>query len=883
MTSKDDGTVTHDLITSNLDIVQGSGSLYGADGIKRILDFNGDGRADFMAKNTVTNKCEFYLSQSNSDLLFWQVLTANRCADTKPIDFNGDGNTDWAVSSLPYGSLFISASVGIDSDTISSSSLTSRLLKSSKSVDLNLDGKVDFLAPDLDAIDSSMNWRVLQSTDGGFSFALSTQVKASVMCGDGLDGLDGCIQDHYITTDFNGDGYPDIISQKRDESTGKWAWYYYENLLGRDTASLDRVSAITDGLGARITINYKPISDSSVYTAPMYTAENPKPLIPIIDIRPAIKVVSHIDTELSSMDYFYSGARLDRHRKQYLGFESVIVSKLDTKLLQEKTYYQAYPLTDMLKDTTIFSSFSSGYFSSPRTVYNSTTIVMDSKTINAVAPQKYFEIYKQKEIAKDFGVHGWFSVSPEDEYLVTTISKEFIDINFNDTPLDNYGNYEHIITTTETPSLFFSNKFTEKLSLKYSPIIDNNTWLTGLIGEKVSVTTAPDFAKETRKTTYGYYTGASSANYGLLRYKNVQPDNSLTKVSYEYTYEPNYGLPLATTVSTFSGTYNDSGDAINATQTQPRTSKTLILNNSINELIQEISITPETTISGVNQVETIDARFGKTKTLTDENGLNTSYQTDAFSRTVKKSYANGSYDKTEYLQGDDCIFCTETLVFSVQTTTYDKSNTVLPSTIVLFDNLKRERVTRTQNMDGTNICKSKIYYETGQFRGRLRKETIEYNCDAKSEDTVLATEYIYNILGRPSVITAPDATRTFIGYSGATRKGIGTKTTRIREGLNGGVSESGVGILEETYFNSKGWVIETKDANNIVNIYDYDPLGNLTSVKIANDDKYIVKMDYDVFGRLLSLDDPNAGFWQYRYNGFGEMVWQKDAKNTITT
>jgi YD repeat-containing protein len=40
-------------------------------------------------------------------------------------------------------------------------------------------------------------------------------------------------------------------------------------------------------------------------------------------------------------------------------------------------------------------------------------------------------------------------------------------------------------------------------------------------------------------------------------------------------------------------------------------------------------------------------------------------------------------------------------------------------------------------------------------------------------------------------------------------------------------------------------------------------------------------MTYDILGRKISTVDPDMGTWTYKYNAFGEMIRQTDAKGQV--
>ncbi|MBE7538008.1 MAG: hypothetical protein HS122_06315 [Opitutaceae bacterium] len=62
--------------------------------------------------------------------------------------------------------------------------------------------------------------------------------------------------------------------------------------------------------------------------------------------------------------------------------------------------------------------------------------------------------------------------------------------------------------------------------------------------------------------------------------------------------------------------------------------------------------------------------------------------------------------------------------------------------------------------------------------------------------------------------------------------------------------------------------------------HTHDALGNTVS---TNADGSVTTIAHDVRGRKTSMVDPNMGTWEHRYNVFGELIWQKDAKLQVTT
>ncbi|MBK8455198.1 MAG: RHS repeat-associated core domain-containing protein [Thiofilum sp.] len=73
-------------------------------------------------------------------------------------------------------------------------------------------------------------------------------------------------------------------------------------------------------------------------------------------------------------------------------------------------------------------------------------------------------------------------------------------------------------------------------------------------------------------------------------------------------------------------------------------------------------------------------------------------------------------------------------------------------------------------------------------------------------------------------------------------------------------------------------VVEGNDASTIQ--YAYDAMGNVRS---TNTNGQVISMSYDAFSRKVSMTDPTMGVWSYRYNPYGELIWQRDAKGQVTS
>jgi RHS repeat-associated protein len=65
--------------------------------------------------------------------------------------------------------------------------------------------------------------------------------------------------------------------------------------------------------------------------------------------------------------------------------------------------------------------------------------------------------------------------------------------------------------------------------------------------------------------------------------------------------------------------------------------------------------------------------------------------------------------------------------------------------------------------------------------------------------------------------------------------------------------------------------------------YIYNAQGNVTKTIPHADTSRQITLNYDLRGNKTSMDDPDMGSWEYKYNALGQLRWQKDARGVETT
>ncbi len=252
-------------------------------------------------------------------------------------------------------------------------------------VDLNNNGLSDFVwfvdpGPDVVADEQNSGWWVMYSLGDHFSAPQKADqfaVVSNLVAGQGALELD------YTTQIDNNSGFSllnaRIVSRERTDISGNglndWAFSVSQSRLHSSPLvafSLgtgkrgNKIIGITDGLGRKTEVVYKPLTDDTVYTpgAPVQ--------YPIRESRSAQYVVSDVLKDFGSgtfgsfgspvynaggskirdvyhISYHYSGNRVDLSGRGPLGFHSFVTLDRQTNLFKYQFLSQSFPMTGLTK------------------------------------------------------------------------------------------------------------------------------------------------------------------------------------------------------------------------------------------------------------------------------------------------------------------------------------------------------------------------------------------------------------------------------------------------------------------------------------------------------------------------------------------------------
>ena len=299
---------------------------------QRVFDYDNDGVSDLLVPVSpgYTACGWFYLHNVNSQTRYDVTSDTANCyvtaigINTLLGDVNGDGLQDLVSSGSgmdfngPW-SMVLNKGTGLGVSPVDTG-MSSVNRQYAIQTDYNVDGRMDILYP------NGPNWHVYQSTGGGFT-DVDTQLPAS----------------GYANTrvmDVNGDGLQDIVSAYG----GVW------NVHLRKGPVPDQLLGITNGMGIKTRVTYKPLTDSTVYT------KGVQAVFPEQDLIAPLYVVSQtgIDDGAGGQyvtDYSYAGARLHRQGRGLLGFREVKSSDPQTGIATVTTFRQDFPYTGMAESS----------------------------------------------------------------------------------------------------------------------------------------------------------------------------------------------------------------------------------------------------------------------------------------------------------------------------------------------------------------------------------------------------------------------------------------------------------------------------------------------------------------------------------------------------
>jgi len=585
------------------------------------------------------------------------------------------------------------------------------------------------------------------------------------------------------------------------------------------------INNITDGLGNKTTIGYRPLTDASVYTKGSSASRKREQ----IDIQNAMQVVSSVKQDngiggQNETSYHYAGAIVSRHFG-FLGFASQTSTDHARGIKTTRTFKQNYPLTGRLVN--IKQHLSNGrLISETNTDYGTVKTYTGKET--AASHSGTIFAYAEKVKQKKYSVQG---------SLISIVTTE-------NTNHDRFGNPRNIkVTTQGRDKNYAMETYVTEMVHQY----DNNTskWYIGQLRKTSTTKTLPNGKRETRVVSFEYN---DPKGRNLLTATVIEPGNKKFQLKTTLNYD-DYGNVTRTTTSGHK-------NAAPADRIQTRTTQTTY--DTRGQFVKT-----STNAAGHITQYFSEPFFGQTTMAIDPNNLAKRWLPDTFGRVISEKHVDGTSTRTKFqwcngFKGQTGN--TNCPAHAVSTVTVETDGS--PTAVVYSDSLGRAVRSSTQGRKGRLIYSDTEY----NARGEVARQSRPYFSNDGHKDW---TTFSYDNLGRLTQTVAPDNSIKTTKYLGL----LAQSTQRIARNVPGQVTERVENIL--------GQVTRMRDAKGGSTYYSYDPFGNLLQTTDPKHNKII--NTYDQAGNKITMSDPDKGDWTYEYNTLGELISQTDAKGQKTT
>jgi RHS repeat-associated protein len=785
----------------------------------KVLDYDNDGRQDLLsAWYKGVQGCEWWLfqfdgqtynnsliSNATQDAIGWNagcLATASSSNNSIIVDINADGLRD-LVYNRGQGeewSVLYNTGSGLNGSLLGSG-LTDNNQWYAKPVDYNHDGRTDFLVPN----SADGKWHVYQSDDNSVN--------------DIDTGLDSSGYKDARSMDANGDGMLDIVSPYN----GVW------NVHFRTGSIPDQLTAISNGTGISTHIDYKALSNSTVYSS------GASARFPEQDLRGLLYVVTQtrIDDGIGGRyvtDYRYAGAKLHLQGRGLPGFREVTSSDLQTGITTTTTYRQDFPFTGMpvRSESTLDNQVIS------RTE-NSFAEVAD---INGAVGVHFPYVSESTELSYDLPDNG-----AQGALIKTTVTS---------TTYDGYGNPLTInVDTIDSGGPVYTRLTTNA----YDPP-DLTNWVLDRVNRTSVLHQAPGVPDITKTSGFSYYPN------GLLFEEIIEPDeptNSPLYLKTTHEYDA-FGNKMKVTVTGLK-------NAPPSTVQESRTTETQYDSQGRFPLWTKNAL-------GHQEFYGHDPVFGLKTSLIGPNNLPTTWTYDSFGRKLSETRADGTQTSRAY------DFCNSTDCPHggfIETVTASGS----APAIQYHDALQRVIRTGTVSLTGQPVYQDTVY----DARGNVASKTRPYFAGGIAQ----ASSYDYDALGRPIKEQAPDGGIVEYFYSGFARNTHRHHTsddydqydTRINDAMDQLAyvidAESG---YQSYVYDATGNLTSTSDAAGNTTTTGYDLRGR----KITMDDPDMGhwQYQYNAFGELVWQQDARGQVVTMAYDKLGRVVSRAEPEGSST-
>jgi RHS repeat-associated protein len=768
----------------------------------KYTDINGDGRQDFHALIRV----QFQMGVSMYSAIIlgagggFYIPPNTSWASYLSVGFPSiNFNGDRCNDRLGGSTVYVSQCNGIASSTVSTPPAPLQLL------DWDGDGKTDIL------VDSGGNFAVYLSTGTGFSGPLSTSIPSSGT---------------YFAIDQDGDRQEDLIRVNGTSAISYWTHTAAGQVPATTFATNipDLLSNVTDGFGVSLSPSYGSTAwssyDKGATTAPPLEESDPSTIVSQL-------VASNGIGGTYTKSYFYVGARTNSLRNEGAGFQRIDETDSRNGLISRTYFEQTFPVTGMVSQQELMQP--NGTTPISRSVFTNGFATLDATANN----QRYF-IYPSASTTTQYEVGGIYNGA-----LLRTVAAS--------NTYDNASGalYDMTVTTTEPASGANGVRAGAVWTARtYAPLAnllnDPTNWCLG----------RPQQVQQIHSHNHAH--GGQ-----VTRTTNTTWDAALCRPT-QIMVEPGSGTLQVTTDLGYDGFGNVNSTTVTGVGMAARTTSAVYSNGTYPTGQFPLS---ETNALSQSTSFTWNYDLGVPLTVTDPNGLTTSWLYDPYGRRTRETRPDSTYTTWAIAS---CVGCGTYLNTWIDRWEYTSGGSGFHRSMMFIDHFDRLLVEYSLRPDNQ-------YTITQRDFDALGRVSIEYFPYINSAGTVGSETTTYDLVGRPSAVTRP------ISDTNSTLQ----TTTVYYEGLTTRIVDP-QSVQSRKVVDAVGQLARSSDHNGYYQEFHYDSNGNLKAVhdQLGNE---LQSSNYNLRGMLTRRTDLDMGTWDFTPNALGETVSQTDAKSQTTT
>ena len=803
--------------------------------------------------------------------------------DTALVDINGDGLTDVATLSTASSDWTYALNTGrglTHGGTLSLSEYREQV----RFVDVTGDGRADMLyLVNYGSYKAYAFRRALPSGD----FAPGT-----VLAGGNarLCQGSGCNEQESVPIfgDIDGDGNLDFLALNfAGSNVGLAVSRGLQTFQARDV-----ITTITNGLGAVTQLQYAPMTNTAVYRRGVGARNglNWGRGAPVQDVLASSYVVARVSSSapragdaaaMASLYYRYANARVQAGGRGFLGFgtlETIDPNQSGGHVVTTTTYAQNFPFTGLPVQTVkkaigaayappaCLGAVTNACFSGPGTVHPDlggqwfSSSVQSWEMAGTLTSQTPIHVRTQgtEETLRD----------PYTGAITSKIATAF-----------SYGGHGNVTQTV-------ADTYTGAGTLTATQITQNtysdnaSAWRLGRLTASTVTHRRPGYPDVVRTASFSYVAGT-----GLLTEERTQPGGAADQASATSYVLDDYGNRLQSVICAAPATGCSSSGLVFRPSSVDALRRYSRVEFDAQGRFPVATYAPFWNGAGGEERRTsyVVARnvFGDASDVLDVNNVRTLAIKGALGRdyyiwSQTSPYATpgngGAIATTTYRwcnSGPEAVTCPVGAVFRQQV-----AATAAPRQWTYFDVLGRPvmKAAETFNasvsgQDVSAVCTeydgvgrvartSNPFFLAGTA-GATGPGDVASVCTSASR--AWATTQ-YDLLGRPTLVQAPDGSQVTTQYAGL--------TTTTRDARNNPATQ---------VRNGKGEMVSTQDASGFITQFAYRADGNLVSVtRNAGNGTITNTFSYDVLGRKIQQVDPDSGTTTFAYNALGELIAQTD-------